>query len=94
MNPSYSVITSITATSSPFTLKFTAVKPTAVPLVFIVVKDLLIIVRRSSTARKEIINFDWRKKYGNVYRLLATTRNVIIVLERKHSLTFNFSVGL
>jgi len=34
MNPSYCVITFITATSSPFTLKFTAVNPTAVPLGF------------------------------------------------------------
>ena len=34
MNPSYCVITYITATSSPFTVKFTGAKPTAVPLGF------------------------------------------------------------
>ena len=38
---------------------------------FIVVKDLLIIVRRLSTASREIKNFAWSTKFGKVYSLLA-----------------------
>ena len=93
-NQSYGVIAYFTASSTPYTVKFTAMTPTAVPLGFDWSERSLLIVRRLGTGRRKIINFTLIMKCGNIYSLLAQKRSLSIVLTKNTHQYIILSAGL